>query len=625
MKRAAFFAALACAGATCMAQSLNITQGNITYSLNSATAFEAFFDGSTGITVDNKHIDLAKADRIWVDGTNISDAVEITYNGTTAHATVAGNIASLLEVTIEGANVSIAQSDDTASEITYRLKGSSENGSFAMEGSYKATVELAGLTLTNPNGAALDIQNGKRINLTLAEGTVNALSDGTEGKQKGCIVCKGHLEFKGNGSLTVAGNTAHAIYAKEYVEVKDCDITVTSAVKDGVNCAQYFTMKSGSLTISGTGDDAIQTDYKDSENRDEEDTGTITVQGGSIRADVTATAAKGLKAEGDVLIKGGAVNISVAGGGKWDSDKAKTKASACISADGAFTMSGGEIALKATGAGGKGISADGDLTVEDGKIDIETSGGIYAYINGTEYNNYTGNTHRLDSDQKSSPKGIKADGNIFIHGGTIHVVTSGNGAEGIESKAELTIDGGTINIQSTDDGINSSSHMYIKGGDITVVATANDGLDSNGNLYISGGTVRAFGAGAPECGLDANEEEGYSVYFTGGLILAAGGGNSVPSSSESTQPYLTCSASLSAGITVSVRSGDSELFSFIVPDNYSGSSQGGNRPWAPGGGPGGRPGQGGSVLLSGPGLASGSTYTIVAGTTSTTAIAQLKR
>ena len=108
-----------------------------------------------------------------------------------------------------------------------------------------------------------------------------------------------------------------------------------------------------------------------------------------------------------------------------------------------------------------------------------TSGGMYAYVNGREYTDYTGNTDYLDSDQKSSPKGIKADGNVTINGGNIKVTTTGNGAEGIESKNVLTINDGTIVVNSCDDAINSSSHMYIKGGDVTVVATDNDGLDSN--------------------------------------------------------------------------------------------------------------------------------------------------
>ena len=162
--------------------------------------------------------------------------------------------------------------------------------------------------------------------------------------------------------------------------------------------------------------------------------------------------------------------------------------------------------------------------------------------------------------------------------------------------------------------------MYIKGGNITVVATNNDGLDANGNLYIEGGVVRAFGAGSPECGLDANEEQNYHVYFTGGMVLAVGGGNSVPNSSASTQPYVSGSATLKAGSTVTLSSNGTTLATFTVPSNYtsSGSSMGGGgRPGRPGGGSSG----GSSVLVTCPGLTSGSSYTLTCGSTSSTVTA----
>ena len=87
--------------------------------------------------------------------------------------------------------------------------------------------------------------------------------------------------------------------------------------------------------------------------------------------------------------------------------------------------------------------------------------------------------------------------------------------------------------------------------------------------------IRAFGTSSPECGIDANEEEGYSVIFTGGTLLAVGGGNSTPRTSESTQPYVSGSMSVSAGNEITLKSGDTVLATFTVPDNYSSSNQGG--------------------------------------------------
>ena len=623
------FAVALCSCARGAAQTLHIENGNVSYNFAAATAGEMTFGANNTLTVGGRNFVLTESSNMWVDGIGTeTNVVEVTYDGSKARVDISGDIARYVDATVDGAHVTVTQSaevsEDTCGEITYRLSGRSDDGSLSLAGSYKASIELLGLTLTNPSGAALDIQNGKRISLSVKSGTVNKLADGTSGSQKGCVVCKGHLELKGKGALTVSGNASHAIYAKEYVEMKNCTVNVVSAVKDGINCNQYFLMESGALNINGIGDDGVQVSYKDDADREAEDTGSVTIAGGTVNIAVTAAAAKGIKCEGDMLVSGGELTVSVSGHGVWDSEKSKTKASACLAADGNMTISGGEFDLTATGGGGKGINCDGNLTVNGGKISIATSGGIVAYVNNALSTDYLGNTDRLDSDMKSSPKGIKADGDININGGEITVTTTGNGAEGIESKSVLTISDGTVYVASTDDAINSSSHMYIKGGNVTVIASGNDGLDSNGNMYIEGGYIMAFGARSPECGIDANEEDGYTVVFRGGTLLAVGGGNSVPSaSSVSTQPYVTGSGTVTAGSEIVLTdSGGATLASFTVPAAYtqsSGSTTGpGGRPG--GGGPGGN---GSSVLVTCPGLTSGNSYTLKSGSTTSSVTACL--
>ncbi len=629
------------------AQTLNVVTGNITYTFPSAQTGNMTYHNGETLTIMGKTFSVSDITKMYVDDSEVTDGtVSISYSGTTATMTIAGNVAQYVTPTITNAHVSIVQSsdvsDDTCGEITYSLAGTSTDGEFTMEGSYKASLELNGLSLTNPLGAPLNIQNGKRIDLNVKKGTVNTLTDAADGDWKGAIVCKGHLELKGKGTLNVYGYTAHGIYAKEYVEMKNCTVNILAAIKDGINCNQYFLMDSGELNISGVADDGIQVSYKDDTDRDEEDTGSLTINGGTITAAVTGTCTKGLKAEGDLTVTGGTITITTSGGGAWDADDAKTKASSGMSADGNIVIDGGTISLASSGSGGKGINGDGTLTINGGNITVNTTGGMFAYVNGTAYSNYTGNTDNLSSDQKSSPKGMKIDGNVEINGGTITVTTTGNGAEGIESKAVLTVNDGTLVINAYDDCINSSSHMYLKGGDITVVSSGNDGLDSNGNMYISGGVIKAFGTVAPECGIDANEEDNYSVIFTGGTLLAVGGGNSVPSTSESTQPYVSGSMSVSANNEISLKSGDMVLATFTVPSNFSASRNnggmssraGGGGPGGNGGGPGGNgggnSGPGGnsgsssSILITCAGLTSGSSYTLTSGSSSSTVTAALK-
>lgn len=619
------------------AQTLNVVVGDVNYALPASEAGDMTYTAGEQLTFMGKTVYTKDITQMYVDNTEVEDGtVSVSYNGTSAKVVVAGNVAQYVEPTVSGAHVSISQSenvgDDTCGEITYVLDGSSSDGSFALDGKYKASLELQGLTLTNPSGAAIDLQDGKRISLSIKKGTVNTLTDSADGSQKGCVVCKGHLELKGKGELNVFANTAHGIYAKEYVEMKNCTVNVLAAAKDGLNCSQYFLMESGALNVSGVGDDAVQVSYKDDTDRESEDTGSITISGGSLNLSTTAIATKCLKADGDITVSGGDITASTSGGGKWDKDAAKTKAAACISADGKVQIDGGTLSLTSSGSGGKGINCDGEFIMNDGSLNISTTGGMYAYVNGTEYNDYTGNTDRLTSDQKSSPKGVKADGNVTINGGDINVSVTGNGGEGIESKAVMTVNGGNIVANTADDALNSSSHMYIKGGTVTVVATGNDGLDSNGNMYIMGGTIMAFGTTAPECGIDANEEEGYSVIFTGGTLLAVGGGNSVPSTSESTQAYVSSSMTVTADTDITLKDGDTVLAKFTVPSNYTtsnGGHGGGPGGWAPaqagpgGGGPGGWGGSSSSVLITCPGIVSGSSYTMTSGTASSTVTATL--
>ncbi len=607
------------------AQSISFINGGVTYSFQAEGLGEMPFSGSS-VKAGARMFDLNSWSLIRVSDTDVAAAtVEISYSGSSATVLIAGDIAEYVDAEVNGAHVIINQSElagaDTSGEITYVLRGESADGSLTLKGSYKSTLELRGLSLVNPIGAALNIQNGKRIALSAKNGTENMLEDGS-GSQKGAIHCTGHLELKGKGLLTVKGNKSHAIYAKEYVEIKNLTLNITGASKDGINCSQYFLMESGEVNIEGTGDDGIQVSYKDDADREAEDTGTLTVSGGKLTVGITADAAKCLKADADVYISGGELTLETASNGIWDSAKLKTKASACIGADGDVTIDGGALTLKATGSGGKGISCDGVFTSNDGTLAIATTGGMLVYSNGTLNHNYTGNADRISSDYKSSAKGIKADSGVVINGGDLHITTATNNAEGIESKKELDINGGTIFVKAYDDGINSSNDFRVSGGDLTVISIVGDGLDSNGNLTISGGYVRTMGSGGMEMGLDAATENGCAVYITGGTVFAFGGSNTYPNRSGSTQAFVRGSGAIKANTEVSVKSGSEVLASFTVPAEYSSSTI--TTPFGPGNGPGGggwNPGGGsgsGSILISCPDLKTGSSYTIDNnGTTST--------
>ena len=580
------------------AQTLNVKVGSVTYQFPAAQTGEMNYADGTSLTIMGKTFALADITAMTVDNSKVTDnQVTVSYDGSSATVTIAGNVAQYVEPTISGAHVTIAQSNTEAvddDEITYLLTGATTDGELSLSGSYKCTVALAGVTLTNPSGAAINITNSKRIQVSAKKGTENTLADGSSGSQKACLYSKGQIQLQGNGTLNVVGNTKHAIKSGDYISVKNLTLNITSAVGDGISCEEYFLMKSGTVTISGVGDDGIQCDLGgdtstgETTDHEDEDSGNVYIEGGTINITVTADAAKGIKGEGDMKISGGDITVKTTGGGVWDSDKVKTKASACLGADGNTTISGGTLNLTSTGAGGKGINGDGTFTATGGTLVVKTSGNaVVASSNGTL--STVSSSQQLDrykSDYKSSPKGIKIDGAILISDdAVISVTTTGAGGEGIESKTSIDITGGQVTVNAKDDAINASYNddtkslsnagdLTISGGYVYARSTGNDGIDANGNVYIKGGLVYAIGTTSPEVAIDANSEEQKKLYVTGGTIVAIGGLERGASLTQSC--YSTNSWSKNTWYALTV---GSETFAFQTPSSggntlvVSGASQ----------------------------------------------------
>ena len=578
------------------AQTLQVRVGQVTYQFPAQqTGMMNYAEGNT-ITIMDKVFALTDIAQMYVDEAEVKDnTVRVVYSETSATVTVAGNVAKYLTISVSGAHVDIAQSDDVAEEIIYTLSGASTDGEFYLSGSYKATLELNGLNLINKtpvkSGAAVHIQNGKRIKVKVIDGTENNLEDCASGSQKGAFYVKGHPEFSGSGVLNVTGRLKHAIKSGEYIELKEASLNVASAQGDGINCAQYLLMKSGAIHISGVTDDGIQCDIDDTDagstgetvDHEDEDSGNIYIEGGTINMNVTGQAAKGVKAEGDIIVSGGTLLITTTGKGKWDEEDVKTKSASCLSSDGRTLISGGTLTLTSTGSGGKGINCDAEFELSGGDVTIVTQGALYYHNGTTENTNYTGNTDNVNSDYYSSSKGVKADGKITITGGRINVSTAGKNAEGIESKTSILISSGEVIVNSYDDGINvggDGTDLIIEGGYVYARAMNNDGIDGNGNVYVKGGLVYAIGSRDPEVAIDANTEEQKKLYVQGGTIIAVG---KLESGASITGGTCKQASSWTADTWHALYDNGVLVAAFKTPEQSSSSSGGGgNRP--PGGG-----------------------------------------
>ena len=414
-----------------------------------------------------------------------------------------------VEVTVNGGHITANHS--STKNICYVLSGTTTNGSFTVVGDKKYEVKLNNVNITNPDSAALNLLSGKRAYIMLVEGTSNTLSDGTGGSQKGALYCKGKLLFNGSGKLSVTGNTNNAIHSADYI-----------VFRKGNNIYANSTANHGIKANDG-----------------------IFINGGIINVEVSAEAAKGINCESNIIVNGGRTTVITTGGGTYDTEDNEAKGSACIKADSAFTINAGELWLKSTGSGGKGINVDTEANFTGGNVYIVTEGGQYKSNNDT-----------------SSPKGIKADGNINISGGAIWVRTNGYNGEGIETKSAMNISGGEVASYAYDDAINSKGDMTITGGYVYAQGKNNDGLDANGNIYIKGGLIYAICSGSPEVAIDANTEGGKKLYLTGGTVVAVGGLENGSSLSQAC--YQASSWSKNTWYTMTY---DSNTFSFKTPSS----------------------------------------------------------
>ena len=172
------------------AQTLNVQVGNVTYQFPSSQTGEMTYQDGSTLTVQNRTFNISDITSMSIDQTSVTDnLVDIVYNGSSATVTVAGNVAPYVTATINGAHVTIVQSNTEAvddDEITYQLSGSTTNGSFSLGGSYKCTVSLAGLTLTNPNDDAHTDEYMKKLALGSEEARLIKYADLIENTSSFC-------------------------------------------------------------------------------------------------------------------------------------------------------------------------------------------------------------------------------------------------------------------------------------------------------------------------------------------------------------------------------------------------------------------------------------------------------
>ena len=506
-------------------------------------------------------------------------------------------------ITADGADVSIVST--ATSEVEYTLSGSSSDGSLHIVSTKKYQLTLAGLSLTNNDGPAINSQSSKKGTILVQAGTANALADGvtyassTE-DQKGTLFSEGQLIFKGSGTLNIYGNYKHAICSDDYIDIRSGNINVLSAAKDALHANDSILISGGTLSLNPSSD-GIDCD------------GSIFISGGAIVINSAGTGAKGIKSNGGIFISDGDINVSLTGSGDViTEDGVKDTVVTCgIKADSTIVLSGGTITLSSTGSKGTcGIKTDREIIIGTANagpvLTVVTTGeavgsgssggggwwwkpairregpGGGGPGGGGPGGGGPGGGGGGNSSYYGDPKAVKAKGEIIMNNGFVALSASGSGGEALESKTSITLNGGYLYAYSEeDDAINSSGAITFNGAYVMGVSKNNDAIDSNygrtGAITIAGGVALALSsAGSPEEGFDCDNNS--YIVIKGGYSLSAGGsqgggggwGGSSSGIGSSTQGYVlyTSSWSMQANKYYGVTDANGNcLFAFLAPDN----------------------------------------------------------
>lgn len=429
----------------------------------------------------------------------------VTIDATTAHVTV---------------NAATGQSD-----IVYCLTGATADGSLRITSDKKVLVLLNGVSLTSSNGPALQMLSDKKMTVHLAQGSANSLSDGTGSSGKGALQAKDKLTIQGGGTLQVHGMKKHGIQSAGLCTMLGGTVQVVEAASDAMN-VDGMVMENGTLVLTATGDGLdgdqgmieinggeISVSLSGDDVKAIGCDSTLTINGGSISVWLSGNDSKGLRTKhnlmvtggemtltgsgdqsklvrvsGDMSVYGGHMEITASGSMVGTESGNGTDYSYCtgIKVDGDMSVYGGNIAVGCpqTNVGGKGIAVDGNVLIADGVLDLEALGacGTYTNVDG-----------ELDSYVSTC---LKTDGTLTIGGGSISCNAYGRG---INAEMDILITGGTLDLSTSGNGF-----AYGNSGTAAQDGFAPVCMKTDHNMTILGGDIRCQSTGTGGRGISVD-------------------------------------------------------------------------------------------------------------------------
>ncbi len=425
----------------------------------------------------------------------------------------------------------------------YTLSGVLEEGQVIVNAGDddKVTLYLNNVSITCSTNSPIYIQNADKVKINALEGTYNVVTDAralqtdeNDTTGQGAIYACCDLDLLGTGSLVVEAGYNNGIQTKDDLEIKTIVLYV-KAPNNAIKGNDSLTIKSGNIIAISSAGDALKTENSDISSKGNQ-RGTITISGGTLEL---YAGCDGIDASYDVVISGSpSILIKTNTYSEYTADSLKKTASSSSSGWGRGGFPGESGNTNKSAESSKGIKADNQITISGGTIEIFCKDdGIHANQDVALENGVSplGNiTVSGGSIQiTAADDAIHADGTLQIDGGYINIVTAYEGLEG----HYVNITDGEVHVYATNDGVNaqgssknvSDGVITVSGGKVYVEVAGGDvdGVDANGSYYQTGGFVVVSNPNANSTGTAAAVDADNTVSVTGGIILALG---AVPSS-----------------------------------------------------------------------------------------------
>ena len=446
----------------------------------------------------------------------------------------------------------------------YVVSGTLTDGSIVVDAadSSKVWILLDGVEISCADDACIRVDQADKVFLTLAEGTENRLSSGTEYSEEaladgtgGVIFSHDDLTINGSGSLTVTAAYKHGIEANDDLVITGGTITI-DAPGDGIHVNDSLRMMETTLTITAV-DDGIDIDGAGTEETDaaadpsqngylhvESGTYTITSEGDAIHtaSDITITGGTFTISSGDDGIHSETAFDMVAGTVLIEECYEGIEAKTINIAGGDVTVYPTDDGLNANGNSGMGMGMGNMAAGMAGR----KGGGkqMWGGQNTTEMPQMSENGEMPEmpdgenmTEMPEPPE--MPDGENMTEmpeprqqgeEGTAQKAPAGNAAETKNAPADENA--GSVAEEQTataeEAAAEEETWLCISGGSVTIINENGrdaDGLDSNGDIYITGGTVRVSmtGSDGSNSAIDYGSENGGICEVTGGTLVACGG------------------------------------------------------------------------------------------------------